>query len=149
MTFFDVHVNRVPYSGRLSYRQVEPIDTLNHPMLEVEESILEDLRVTTSGAEYLRHNQRMVNRVDCLELDDSYYVLQIADYDVDSITPFELKQNHPCLQGALLADPLRLPGRPDHPALRALGPHSHPGSPLTRRSRNRHARSRSAPGLTR
>ena len=99
MTFFDVHINRVPYPGRLSYRQLDPIDTLNHPMLEVEENILEDLRVAPSRAEYLRHNQRMVNRIETPGSDDPYYVLQIADYDVDSITPFELKQNQPCLQG--------------------------------------------------
>ncbi|HEV2773052.1 MAG TPA: phosphatidylserine decarboxylase, partial [Thermoleophilaceae bacterium] len=99
MTFFDVHVNRVPYPGRLSYRQLEPIDTLNHPMLEVEEHILEDLRVAPSRAEYLRHNQRMVNRIETAVFPGPYYILQIADYDVDSITPFELKQNQPCLQG--------------------------------------------------
>ncbi|CAA9481172.1 MAG: Phosphatidylserine decarboxylase [uncultured Solirubrobacterales bacterium] len=99
MTFFDVHINRVPYPGRLSYRQLDPIDTLNHPMLEVEENILEDLRVAPSRAEYLRHNQRMVNRIETPGSEGPYYVLQIADYDVDSITPFELKQNQPCLQG--------------------------------------------------
>jgi phosphatidylserine decarboxylase len=99
MTFFDVHVNRVPYPGRLSYRQLDPIDTLNHPMLEVEEHILEDLRVAPSRAEYLRHNQRMVNRIEPPASAIPYYILQIADYDVDSITPFELKQNQPCLQG--------------------------------------------------
>lgn len=99
MTFFDVHVNRVPYPGRLSYRQLEPIDTLNHPMLEVEQHILEDLRVAPSRAEYLRHNQRMINRIELPASAIPYYILQIADYDVDSITPFELKQNQPCLQG--------------------------------------------------
>ncbi len=99
MTFFDVHVNRVPYPGRLSYRELDPIDTLNHPMLEVEEGLLDELRVRAAGAEYLRHNQRMVNRIDTERFDDPYYVLQIADYDVDSITPFCLKQNHPCQQG--------------------------------------------------
>jgi phosphatidylserine decarboxylase len=99
MTFFDVHVNRVPYPGRLSYRELDPIDTLNHPMLAVEESILEDLRVAPAEAEYLHHNQRMVNRVDASPLDERYFILQIADYDVDCITPFELKQNQPCLQG--------------------------------------------------
>ena len=99
MTFFDVHINRVPYPGRLSYRQLEPIDTLNHPMLEVESRILEDLRVAPSRAEDLRHNQRMVNRIQTTTFADPYYVRQIADYDVDSITPFELKQNQPCFQG--------------------------------------------------
>ena len=35
----------------------------------------------------------MVNRIDSIELAQSYYVLQIADQDVDHITPFVLKQN--------------------------------------------------------
>lgn len=99
MTFYDVHINRVPFAGRLSYKQLEPIDTFNHPMLEVEKSLLEDLRVDMGSAVYLRRNQRMVNRVYAPQLRQWYYILQIADYDVDSITPFELKQNWPCDQG--------------------------------------------------
>ena len=99
MTFFDVHVNRVPYPGRLSHWLLDPIDTLNHPMLGVEKRILEGLRLSLKDAEYLHHNQRVVNRVDSPYLDAPYYILQIADYDVDSITPFELKQNQPCEQG--------------------------------------------------
>jgi phosphatidylserine decarboxylase len=99
MSFFDVHVNRIPYPGRLSWRELEPIDTYNHPMLEVEREILEDLRVSTDSLGYLHHNQRMVNRIDSLQLGGSYWVLQIADYDVDCITPFNLKQNQTVDQG--------------------------------------------------
>jgi len=99
MTFFDVHVNRIPYPGRLSFRELDPIDTYNHPMLDVETEILEELRVSTDSLEYLRHNQRMINRIDSIQLSMSYYVLQIADYDVNCITPFDLKQNQPCEQG--------------------------------------------------
>jgi len=99
MTFFDVHVNRIPFPGRLSYRQLDPIDTFNHPMLDVEKSILEDLHVSTASASYLHHNQRMLNRVFSVELQDHYHILQIADYDVNCITPFELKQNQPMAQG--------------------------------------------------
>jgi phosphatidylserine decarboxylase len=55
--------------------------------------------VSTSGAGYLHHNQRMINKVDSMALQHPYYILQIADYDVDSILPFELKQNQPCDQG--------------------------------------------------
>jgi phosphatidylserine decarboxylase len=99
MTFFDVHVNRIPYPGRLSYKLLDPIDTYNHPMLDVEKSILDDLRVEMSTASYLYHNQRLLNRVDSPDLGQSYYILQIADYDVDCVTPFELKQNQPCDQG--------------------------------------------------
>lgn len=99
MTFFDVHVNRIPYPGRLSYKLLEPIDTYNHPMLDVEKSILDDLRISLSTASYLQHNQRVLNRIDSAQLGQSYFILQIADYDVDCVTPFELKQNQPCDQG--------------------------------------------------
>ncbi len=99
MTFFDVHINRIPFPGRLSYRPLEPIESFNRPMLEVERSILDDLRVPPGGADYLHSNQRMLNRIDSPQLGERYYILQIADYDVDSIMPFQLKQNHPCYQG--------------------------------------------------
>jgi len=99
MTFYDVHVNRVPYPGQLSYKELDPIDTYNYPMLDVETHILRDLRIPTETLEYLHHNQRMVNRIYSSELGLSYYVLQVADYDVDCITPFDLKQNQAAAQG--------------------------------------------------
>lgn len=99
MTFFDVHINRIPYPGRLSYRMLEPIDTYNHPMLTLEKSILDEISAPAEGQMYMRQNQRMLNRVDCTDLGMSYYLLQIADYDVDSVMPFELSQNDPCYQG--------------------------------------------------
>jgi phosphatidylserine decarboxylase len=99
MTFFDVHVNRIPYPGQLSYKELDPIDTYNHPMLDVETGIFEDLRLPTDTLEYLHHNQRMVNRVFSSDLGLTYYMLQIADYDVDCVTPFDLKQNQAAGQG--------------------------------------------------
>lgn len=93
MTFYDVHINRVPYSGRIRWKELEPIDTHNQPMLGVEKAILDELCVDMSCASYLHQNQRMLNRVYAPALKDTYYILQIADYDVDCITPFELKQN--------------------------------------------------------
>src|SRR5437016_4048426 len=83
MTFYDVHINRVPYPGRLSYRMLDAIDSLNRPMLEMEQVLLEQLRIVPENAGYLHHNQRMVNRIDAPALGQSYFVLQIADYDVD------------------------------------------------------------------
>jgi phosphatidylserine decarboxylase len=99
MTFFDVHVNRVPYPGQLSYKELDPIDTFNHPMLDVEKNIFDELRIPAESLEYLHHNQRMVNKIFSSELGQSYYVLQIADYDVDCVTPFDLKQNQAAAQG--------------------------------------------------
>lgn len=100
MTFYDVHVNRIPYSGCLTYRLLDPIDTFNHPMLEVERHLLGNLGIPDSPGPYLQYNERVVNRVHAVDLEQSYYILQIADYDVDSITPFELRQNQPCHQGS-------------------------------------------------
>jgi phosphatidylserine decarboxylase len=99
MTFFDVHVNRVPYPGRLSWRLLDPIETYNQPMLDVEKSIVDELRIAMDRADYLHTNQRMLNRVDSHLLPEPYYVLQIADYDVDAITPFDLRQHQPVDQG--------------------------------------------------
>jgi phosphatidylserine decarboxylase len=98
MTFYDVHVNRVPYPGLLSYRYLEPIDTYNHPMLNVEKGLLE-ARPALNDAEYLCHNQRMLNRFYSVQLGQSYYVLQVADYDVDCIVAFDVRQHQPRLQG--------------------------------------------------
>ena len=99
MTFLDVHVNRIPYPGRLYYRELDPIDTYNHPMLDVETSILDELRVSTAEAGYLHHNQRIVNTIHSVHLRHPYHLLQVADYDVDCITPFRLKQGQPYMQG--------------------------------------------------
>jgi phosphatidylserine decarboxylase len=99
MTFYDIHVNRVPYPGTLSYRYLEPIDTYNHPMLALEKRLLDDLQIALGDAEYLHYNQRMLNRFDSVQLGRPYYVLQVADYDVDCILPFEVRQHQPCLQG--------------------------------------------------
>ena len=98
MTFFDVHVNRIPFAGRLSYRELETLATQNRPMLPVEKELIERLQVRPSVADYLFHNQRVLNRVFAPALGQHYYILQIADYDVDSILPFRMKQNTPFAQ---------------------------------------------------
>lgn len=132
MTFFDVHVNRIPYSGFLSYREFDPLDTENHPMLEMEQGIMDDLRIPHDRAGYLHHNQRVVNRIDVPTLAMSYFVLQIADYDVDAITPFTLKQNQPWLQGARFSQirygsqvDLIVPLRARHRFTALASPHEH------------------------
>ncbi|HEY9147864.1 MAG TPA: phosphatidylserine decarboxylase [Gammaproteobacteria bacterium] len=93
MTFYDVHINRMPYAGRLSYRELATLGSSNLPMLQVEKALLEELAPYTHNADYLFSNQRVLNTITSLELGQRYYVLQIADYDVDCITPFRLAQN--------------------------------------------------------
>ena len=98
MTFYDVHINRIPYAGHLCYRELDTIDTYNYPMIEVEKDLLDEVVPYTRNAGYLFNNQRVINRIFNLDLKQYYYVLQVADYDVDSITPFKLKQNQPFAQ---------------------------------------------------
>ena len=98
MTFYDVHINRVPYAGHLCYRELDTIDTYNYPMIDVEKDLLDDLIPYTENAGYLFNNQRVVNRIYSIDLKQVYYVLQVADYDVDSITPFKIRQNQPFAQ---------------------------------------------------
>lgn len=99
MTLYDVHVNRVPYPGRLSYEWLPPLETQNHPMLDVELALLEELQpAIPDQGRYLHANERVVNRVYAPTLQSFYYLLQLADYDVRCITPFELRQNWPVSQ---------------------------------------------------
>lgn len=98
MTFYDVHINRIPYAGHLNYRELDTIDTYNYPMIEVEKDLLDEVVPYARNAGYLFNNQRVINRIFNLDLKQYYYVLQVADYDVDSITPFKLKQNQPFAQ---------------------------------------------------
>ncbi len=93
MTMYDVHINRLPYPGFLSYKPLDAISTFNRPMLDIEHRLVDDLTVDHSAADYLHTNQRVLNRVYAPDLRAYYYVLQIADYDVDCITPFNLTQN--------------------------------------------------------
>ena len=98
MTFYDVHINRIPYAGRLSNKELESINTYNFPMINVEKDIINDIEPYTNNAEYLFNNQRILNRIYSMDLKQYYYILQVADYDVDCITPFRLKQNQPFVQ---------------------------------------------------
>jgi phosphatidylserine decarboxylase len=41
----------------------------------------------------------VLNSIYSPHLGQAYYVLQIADYDVDCIVPYKLKQNLPVFQG--------------------------------------------------
>lgn len=98
MTLYDVHVNRIPFAGRLSYRWLPPLETHNHPMLDVELRLFEELKISVGEGRYLRSNERVLNRIFAPDLRMSYSLVQLADYDVRCITPFELRQNWPCAQ---------------------------------------------------
>jgi phosphatidylserine decarboxylase len=92
MTEFDVHINRVPYAGTLKYKELEPLSTVNLPMLATQNKILKGI-VDQSAPEYIKRNQRMLNTIYSPILDLKYYVIQIADEDINLICPFNTNQN--------------------------------------------------------
>jgi phosphatidylserine decarboxylase len=88
MSFYDVHINRIPYGGILKYKHLEPIESTNKPMLAVEKDILNKV-INPNNMDYLKYNERMFNQVYVPSLDYTYYLIQIADEDVNVIAPFK------------------------------------------------------------
>jgi phosphatidylserine decarboxylase len=88
MSFYDVHINRIPYGGVLKFEHLEPIESTNKPMLAVEKDILNKV-INPNNMDYLKFNERMLNKIYVSSLDYTYYLVQIADEDVNVIAPFK------------------------------------------------------------
>jgi phosphatidylserine decarboxylase len=93
MTYFDVHVNRCPTGGMLSYKQLTATNSYNRPMIFAEQD-LEDLDIVKlyRNMHYVKTNTRMLNTIYMPSMDYTYYVTQIADSEVNVITHFATKQ---------------------------------------------------------
>ena len=98
MTFYDVHINRMPSFGYLSYKYLERIQSYNYPMLDIENDIVEKFMVNFNNAEYMFYNERLLNTIFAPAIKQNYYIIQIADYGVKTILPFSLKQHQPFFQ---------------------------------------------------
>tara|TARA_R110002051_G_scaffold197681_1_gene265165 strand:- start:783 stop:1499 length:717 start_codon:yes stop_codon:yes gene_type:complete len=96
MSFYDVHINRIPYNGIIKYKRLEPIESTNKPMLAVEKDILNKV-INPNNMDYLKYNERMFNKIYNSSLDYTYYLIQIADEDVNVIAPFK-QQGDLCTQ---------------------------------------------------
>jgi len=92
MSFYDVHINRIPYGGILKYKPLDAIQSMNKPMLAVEKDILRK-KINPANMEYLKYNERMWNQIYVPSLNYTYYLIQIADEDVNVIAPFTNSQN--------------------------------------------------------
>lgn len=91
MSYYDVHVNRIPTDGVLKYTYLDSIKSNNLPMIFVEKGIFaNDLNYKNLDAEYLFNNERMRNDIRYMKKGINYTVMQIADKDVDNITPFSV-----------------------------------------------------------
>ena len=62
MSFYDVHINRIPYPGILQYKGLDPIESTNKPMLAIEKDIL-NAAINPNNLEYLKYNERMWNKI--------------------------------------------------------------------------------------
>jgi len=96
MSFYDVHINRIPYSGTIKYNRLEPIESTNRPMLAVEKDILNNV-INPNNMDYLKYNERVLNTIYNASLDYTYHIVQIADEDVNVIAPFK-QQGDLCTQ---------------------------------------------------
>ena len=92
MSFYDVHVNRIPYGGVLTYQALDAIESYNKPMLAVEHDIL-SRTINPNNMGYLTNNERMWNKIYSPTIDYTYYLVQIADEDVNVISHFTNDQN--------------------------------------------------------
>jgi phosphatidylserine decarboxylase len=92
MSFYDVHINRIPYGGYLSYKPIDAIESTNKPMLATEKDIFNG-KINPANLEYLKYNERMWNKIYSPSIDYTYYLIQIADEDVNVIVPFTTDQN--------------------------------------------------------
>lgn len=92
MSFYDPHIIRMPYGGITRYKRLEPIESTNRPMLAVEKDIL-NAAINPNNLGYLKYNERMVIECYSTSLDYTYYLVLVADEDVDVICPFQSGQN--------------------------------------------------------
>jgi phosphatidylserine decarboxylase len=89
MSQFNVHINRLPTSGNVFYKTVAPLQTLNKPMLMEEHDILKG-HIDYAHMGYPTKNGRTVNTIYNGRY--TYYIVQIADSDVNVIAPFSRNQ---------------------------------------------------------
>ena len=89
MTQFSTHTNFMPTDGVISWRFVEPLQTKNKPMIFEERDLLKG-KVNIQDETYPVNNGRVVN---CIRNGSyEYYLVQIADSDVNVIAPFSQRQ---------------------------------------------------------
>jgi phosphatidylserine decarboxylase len=86
MTKLDVHVNRIPTAGAMSeYHRSPWLYTPNVSMLLEEEDIINRKQPKTKDMDYMFRNERVVMRVYAPVISDFYFVVQVAEKDVDEI----------------------------------------------------------------
>lgn len=86
MSLLDVHINRMPTNGYIS-EVVETPSIMSHntSMFNLEQQLFNQTRFNPDNLMYLFENERMISTITCPEIHGEYYVVQIADKDVNAI----------------------------------------------------------------
>jgi len=102
LTFYDIHIIRMPVNAIVNKINLPPIYVENRPMLEFENNIFDgkykDIRIELVNN--FAYNQRTIYSLKNPFLKDKMYLLLTADYDIDTILDFSdqtnrsMKQNH-------------------------------------------------------
>lgn len=86
MSIMDVHINRMPTNGYVSETAETPfIFTHNASMLELEQGLFYQTKFNPNNMEYLFQNERLISTIYYPEIEDEYFLVQIADKDVNCI----------------------------------------------------------------
>ena len=87
MTAADVHCNRAPTDVVIERHPMPAIQTQNVPMIWAEHGMLDAGLIRPNTFGFMQANKRVVNRCYCGALDYTYWLVQIADSDVNCIIP--------------------------------------------------------------
>lgn len=89
MSCLDVHLNRMPTDGFLFHEHVDAMVVANQSMREIESQILKGIKkLDYDEMKYGTLNERVRNKVLSPKLCQHYWMVQIADYEVDVISHF-------------------------------------------------------------
>jgi phosphatidylserine decarboxylase len=102
MTCLDVHINRMPTDGFNHYQPLDALKVMNLSMRSVENAILKEMSINPNSLNYALYNERVKNRIFYPKIDQYYWIIQIADFEVDVIAHFA-KPNEYYTQGERFA----------------------------------------------
>ena len=94
MTALSVHTNRVPINSYyLKQRNTNPIQTHGVSMIMEENSLLDDFCISKKGMDYLVYNEKKISTFYSPAIKGRYYVVQVADKDVDCCLSWRVGQH--------------------------------------------------------
>ena len=91
MTAWDVHVNRVPTSCYYLHKaETNQIVTHGVSMIAMENDLVDDRHFDPNDLGYLVHNEKQVSMFYSPAIDSRFYIVQVADKDVNVILNWNL-----------------------------------------------------------